>query len=282
MLSSHPDPDQQLHSLSSDQPLHLALFEAGIASRRESLRLLTSGRVTIAGQPVTHFTNTNTELRNFTIALFNREKLNTTGDVRNSISGDHEPISFQYVKITLDGKTINLTPQIRRYVLIHKPRGTLCSCTKEHLEWTIPSVTTNKKKIQKLKHFVSPPLITTLIPSHISERLGHVGRLDLESEGLVFMTNDHSLIDGLLHPRRECSKQYEVIVLGSPSGESLEKLRRGAHIGNLGLLLPCKIDFLERIDNIPREDGGVGDRRGYTKFSVTLSEGKKNQSEQFF
>ncbi len=150
----------------------------------------------------------------------------------------------------------------------------------------------------------------------------------------MFMTNDHSLMDGLLIPRkvdgggtgagsvsdsvdgggggRGCGKVYEIVVLGRPEEKDVEELRKGKKIGNMGKLLPCRIEFLDWFESIRRGSGSPGDSgiendgvsgeqgdgvgmlhrpyddnfdniaediRGYSKFRVTLWEGKKNQSE---
>ena len=57
-----------------------------------------------------------------------------------------------------------------------------------------------------------------------------VGRLDYDSEGLLLMMTDGDMAAKLMHPRHEVDKVYEVIVMGTPDGRALEKLRKGVHI----------------------------------------------------
>lgn len=57
-----------------------------------------------------------------------------------------------------------------------------------------------------------------------------VGRLDLESEGLLIVTNDGDLAARLTHPRYGLVKTYHVIVKGRPSQAALDRLRRGVVI----------------------------------------------------
>jgi 23S rRNA pseudouridine2605 synthase len=65
-------------------------------------------------------------------------------------------------------------------------------------------------------------------PSH--ERLFTIGRLDKSSDGLILATNDGELTDLLTHPRYGVEKTYLAEVAGSPSPESLERLRKGVHL----------------------------------------------------
>jgi len=58
-------------------------------------------------------------------------------------------------------------------------------------------------------------------------RLYPVGRLDLESEGLLLLTNDGALTERLTHPRYEHAKEYMVLVRGRISLEDIEKLESG-------------------------------------------------------
>lgn len=69
------------------------------------------------------------------------------------------------------------------------------------------------------------PRARDMIP--VTGHLYPVGRLDLQSEGLMLFTNDGDLAHKLTHPRFEHSKTYLITVDGSPSKEVLETWRRG-------------------------------------------------------
>ena len=80
-------------------------------------------------------------------------------------------------------------PEKHHYILLHKPRGYLCTVTDTHDRKTI----------------------FDLLPGHWP-RLFHVGRLDRDSEGLIILTNDGDLALHLTHPRFKIEKEYEVLL----------------------------------------------------------------------
>lgn len=73
------------------------------------------------------------------------------------------------------------------------------------------------------------PRAVDLVPES-RERLFTVGRLDLNSEGLLLLTNDGELANRLTHPRYGVSKTYRVLVAGNPTREVLSQLKRGVHL----------------------------------------------------
>src|SRR4029079_16175584 len=58
-------------------------------------------------------------------------------------------------------------------------------------------------------------------------RLYPVGRLDVDSEGLILLTNDGELNDYLTHPRYESEKEYRVLVRGEPRTDQIAKWAEG-------------------------------------------------------
>ena len=89
------------------------------------------------------------------------------------------------------------------YIALNKPRGYLSDIDDTHPK----------------------PTVNDLIG--ISDPLFAVGRLDLDSEGLILMTNDGELANRLTHPRYHHEKEYEVFVIKTPDQEQLEIWRRG-------------------------------------------------------
>lgn len=92
--------------------------------------------------------------------------------------------------IEVDGCAITISAR-RRYIILHKPRG---------------YVTTMKDERGR-------PTVAELVED-VGERLYPVGRLDMDSEGLLIMTNDGELANALMHPSHEVNKLYNVFVQG--------------------------------------------------------------------
>src|SRR3972149_6688815 len=92
-------------------------------------------------------------------------------------------------KITLDGNPLPKTERLV-YIALHKPRFVLSTVEGEEGD--------NRKTVRDLVD--------------VRERVYPVGRLDLESEGLVLLTNDGELTNQLTHPRFGHQKEYKVLV----------------------------------------------------------------------
>ncbi len=108
-------------------------------------------------------------------------------------------------RITVDGDL--LKPVRLLYYAVNKPAGVVC---------------TNRDPSGR-------PRVVDLAPAG-DARLFCVGRLDLNSEGLILLTNDGELTQRLTHPRYEVPKTYRVLVAGRPSPDVLARLKRGIHL----------------------------------------------------
>jgi 23S rRNA pseudouridine2605 synthase len=73
------------------------------------------------------------------------------------------------------------------------------------------------------------PRVTDLLPPNLP-RVFCVGRLDMDSEGLILVTNDGELANGLTHPRHGVEKIYHVQVAGQVENEVLAQLHKGIHL----------------------------------------------------
>lgn len=73
------------------------------------------------------------------------------------------------------------------------------------------------------------PRAVDLVPES-KERLFAVGRLDMNSEGLLLLTNDGDLANQLAHPRYGITKTYRVLVAGQPAPEVMTQLRKGVYL----------------------------------------------------
>ena len=120
---------------------------------------------------------------------------------------------------------------------------------------------------QTLKEFDFPPGCLPL------------GRLDMDSEGLLLFTDEKALEDRLLNPRFKHRRRYLVLVEGEPEPASLEKLRSGSIIIKGHTCLPCRAKLLKQAPPIPDRDPPVRYRKSIvdTWLRLELREGKNRQ-----
>ncbi len=94
-------------------------------------------------------------------------------------------------------------------------------------------------------------------------RVYPVGRLDLNSQGLILMTDDGELTNKLTHPRHEIPKIYEVDVVGKVTTEQIHILNSSMTVDGY-VLLPVKTEFVSKNDK-------------FTTLRMTLYEGRNRQ-----
>lgn len=147
---------------------------------------------------------------------------------------------------------------LNRYFIINKPYGVLPQFTDQEGRKTL-------KSLGKFPNDVYP-----------------VGRLDLDSEGLLIITNDKSLNHRLLHPKFEHKKTYLVQVDGDITEEAIKKLEQGTEISvNKGKYktLPAQCQKVPKPKNLEDRDPPVRFRKNIpTSFiELTIHEGKNRQ-----
>ncbi len=175
----------------TEERLQKVLATAGIASRRASEKLITSGRVRVDGNVVT--------------------ALGTKVDPeRVSVTVDGQPLRFSESNV---------------YFRVYKPRGLLSD------------IGGNRRGRRTVAH---------LLPGG-TPRVFPVGRLDLNSEGLVLLTDDGALTNRLTHPRFAHPKTYYVLVAHRPSTAALVRLREGVELDS-GRTAPASVAVA---DNLP-------------------------------
>jgi len=138
-----------------------------------------------------------------------------------------------------------------RYILFNKPYGVLSQFTDEG--------TGNPT----LKGYIDVPEVYA------------AGRLDRDSEGLLLLTDDGSLIKRLTDPKHHIEKTYWVMVEGDPTEEKLTQLERGIQLKNY-LTLPAKARLLPD-PNLPPRSKRVTPHGPTAWIEVKLREGKKRQ-----
>ena len=100
------------------------------------------------------------------------------------------------------------------------------------------------------------------------QRLYPVGRLDLDTSGLILITNDGDLAYRLTHPRYKVEKTYEVVVRGAIDDETVGRIAGGVDIGGYRTQ-PCAVRITER----DPESSGV---------EIRIKEGRKRQIRRMF
>jgi 23S rRNA pseudouridine2605 synthase len=121
-------------------------------------------------------------------------------------------------RILLDGQSIKL-PEALVYVALYKPRGVLSAASAPDSRQTV-------------RDLVDLP-----------GRLYPVGRLDVDSEGLILLTNDGELANRITHPRFGHEKEYRVLVASRPDEEQLSIWRRGVVLEDGYHTQPCRVEF---------------------------------------
>jgi len=109
-------------------------------------------------------------------------------------------------EVTVDGKPLRARRKL--YLALHKPRGCVCSHQDER----------------------DRPTIYDLLPKEW-QIVNSVGRLDFNSEGLIFLTNDGQFALHLTHPRYGVRKRYMATVEGRVEQATLQQLTRGVFQG---------------------------------------------------
>ena len=145
------------------------LADAGVASRRAAEQIILEGRVVVNGSAVRVLGS----------------KIDPARD-----------------EVTVDGKIVKAHK--KHYIVLHKPKGCVCSKADEHDRMTVYELLPKEWQI-----------------------VNSVGRLDFASEGLLFLTNDGDFALKLTHPRYGVRKRSVVTVEGQVDGEVLDRFTNG-------------------------------------------------------
>jgi len=145
--------------------------------------------------------------------------------------------------ITVDGKPIRQEEKI--YLLLHKPPGYVTTMSDPQ----------------------GRPIVMDLLTG-VKHRVFPVGRLDLDSEGALILTNDGALGNKILHPRFEVNKTYEATIRGVPKTAGLKQLEQGIMLEGRKTW-PAQLRILQR-------------KKGTTTIEVIIHEGKKRQVRKMF
>ena len=152
-------------------------------------------------------------------------------------------------RVVVDGREVSPEPPL--WVMLHKPPG---------------YVTTRDDPRGR-------PTVYDLVPERF-EALFHVGRLDLDSEGLLLLTNEGDVANRLMHPRHQVDRVYRVDVEGTLSDADRRALLAGVELEDG----PARVHELEVEAETP---GGDRDRPG-SRVRVVMREGRKREVRRLF
>lgn len=155
-------------------------------------------------------------------------------------------------RIEVDGRPL-APASAPLYLAVHKPRGFLSSAHDER----------GRRSVVAL---VDAP----------GERLWPAGRLDVESEGLMLLTNDGDWANRVLHPRYGTVREYAALVSPPPGRGELQRLRAGVELEDgIGRLLAA------RFEEPPPEIERHGAENG-AWLRVRIGEGRKREVRRLF
>lgn len=123
--------------------------------------------------------------------------------------------------------------------------------------------------------------VAELVPANVHPGLFPVGRLDLDTTGLLLFTTDGNLGQALLHPSHHVDKHYVALVSGTPGERALERLRRGVELED-GPAAPAEVELLGPESPLfsvvaPEGAGTTGGGEPNAVVGLTIHEGRKHQ-----
>ena len=164
--------------------------------------------------------------------------------------------------IAVDGRVIGAAAA-HAYLVLHKPTGVTSTTRDRHADTTVLDL-----------------VPTALVPD--GARLYPVGRLDLDSEGMLLLTNDGAWADRVLHPRHGVEREYALALAVPLEGDQVDRLRAGieldeglATLGNLRRMTAIEVTRLdELLRPVPPTD--------LVWYRATLAQGWKRQLRRMF
>lgn len=155
-----------------------------------------------------------------------------------------EKIDPQSDVISLDGRVVEYAKT--EYYMLNKPQGTV-------------SATEDGRY----------PTVVSLITCALRRDLFPVGRLDLDTEGLLLITNDGALAHGLLSPRRHVDKVYLARITGRLPADAGARFEEGIVLEDGTKTLPATLEI-------------CGEKGELTEIALTIQEGKFHQVKRMF
>lgn len=157
--------------------------------------------------------------------------------------GAERKIDTEKDQVRLNGRLLCWEPFLA--LMFHKPAGCI-TATSDRSQKTVMDYIDHERK----------------------EELFPVGRLDIDTEGLLILMNDGDLAHRMLSPKRHVDKTYFVRTEGVVTQEDAEAFENGVDIGEKHLTLPAKLEILKS-DEI-------------SESNLTICEGKFHQVKRMF
>jgi 23S rRNA pseudouridine2605 synthase len=164
--------------------------------------------------------------------------------------------------IAVDGRIIG-SAAAAAYLVLHKPAGVTSTTRDRHADTTVLDL-----------------VPTALVPD--GARLYPVGRLDLDSEGMLLLTNDGGWAERVLHPRHGVEREYALALATPLDADQVDRLQAGieldeglATIGGLRTMTEVEI---ARLAELLRPTPGPG----LAWYRATLTQGWKRQLRRMF
>lgn len=168
--------------------------------------------------------------------LMTAGRVTVNGEVRSDLGCKVDPNTDV---VCVDGREVHLADG-KVYLMLHKPAGVLTTMRDPH----------------------GRPCVAEFVPCDRYPGLFPVGRLDLDTTGLLLFTTDGDLGQALLHPRHHVWKTYRAVVDGQVSERDLEPLRTGIVLDD-GPCQPARVQL------------DAAGRR--SRVSISVAEGRKRQ-----
>lgn len=161
---------------------------------------------------------------------------------KTAVLGMKADLAKDHIKV--DGRLLT-KPEPKIYLMFNKPTGVVTSLFDPEGRPTV------KDFLKGIKYRVFP-----------------VGRLDYNSEGLLFITNDGDFAYSILHPSKKIPKTYAVKVKGIIDDITMDNLRKGIRLED-GLTAPAKVRRIRQSDS-------------NSWVEITIYEGRKRQIRRMF
>ena len=187
--------------------------------------------------------------------LMSAGRVRVNGEVVTELGSKVDPRSDV---VTVDGRRARICDRAR-YLMLYKPQGYLTTMSDPQ----------------------GRPTVAELVPTRELPGLFPVGRLDMDTTGLLLFTTNGDVGQALLHPSRHVRKHYVALVSGTPSEADLDRLRAGVRMED-GVAAPARAELLGRGDPLfslvaPAGAGRTGGGEPNAVVGLSIHEGRKHQ-----